>query len=226
MRDVSAEVRMSRALDPADIAQLFRELASTIAAARDELCRLDGVIGDADHGIAMEQGFAAASKAIDALSPEATFADQWNAAAKGFLNAVGASSGPLYATAFMRAAKAAGARTELPLSEAPGLIVAMAEGIRSRGKAETGEKTMVDVWAPAASAAEHGMAEGAPSSEIMARVREAAAAGAESTKSMVALKGRSARLGERSLGHMDPGAASAVMIITVMAENWSKHGTD
>lgn len=217
---------MSRALTTADIARLFRELASTIAAARDELCRLDGVIGDADHGIAMEQGFSAASKAIDGLAAEATLADQWNAAAKGFLNAVGASSGPLYATAFMRAAKAAGARHELPLTEAPGLIVAMAEGIRSRGKAEVGEKTMVDVWAPVAAAIEQGMTDGLPVRDVMNRAQEAAQAGAEATKSMVATKGRSARLGERSLGHMDPGAASAAMVLTVIAEDWRAHDTD
>jgi phosphoenolpyruvate---glycerone phosphotransferase subunit DhaL len=216
---------MMPALTTADIAQLFRELASTIAAARDELCRLDGVIGDADHGIAMEQGFTAASKAIDALPPEATLADQWNAAAKGFLNAVGASSGPLYATAFMRAAKAAGARSEMPLAEAPGLIVAMAEGIQSRGKAETGEKTMVDVWAPAAASAAQGTADGLPVRDIMQRVREAATQGAEATKSMVAIKGRSARLGERSLGHVDPGAASASMVLAVIAGDWGKRDT-
>jgi len=215
-----------RTLTTADIARLFGELAGTIAAARDELCRLDGAIGDADHGIAMDKGFTAAAKAIDALSAEATVADQFNAAAKAFLNAVGASSGPLYATAFMRAAKAAGERCELPLDEAPGLIVAMAEGIRSRGKAEVGEKTMVDVWAPAAAAVEQGMADGLPVREIMARVREAATAGAESTKSMVATKGRSSRLGERSLGHMDPGAASAAMVLNVIAEDWRRHETD
>jgi dihydroxyacetone kinase-like protein len=215
-----------RALTNTNVAELFRELASTIAASRDELCRLDGVIGDADHGIAMEQGFAAASKAIDALPAEPTLADQLNAAAKGFLNAVGASSGPLYATAFMRAAKAAGARTEMPLSEAPSLIVAMAEGIRSRGKAEVGEKTMVDVWAPASVAAELGMAQARPVAEIMARIREAAAAGAESTKTMIATKGRSARLGERSLGHVDPGAASAAVVLNVIAEDWGRDGTD
>ncbi|WP_144138291.1 dihydroxyacetone kinase subunit DhaL [Paraburkholderia sp. BCC1884] len=215
-----------RALTTAHMAQLFRELASTIAASRDELCRLDGVIGDADHGIAMEQGFAAASKAIDALAAEITLADQLNAAAKGFLNAVGASSGPLYATAFMRAAKTAGARTEMPLNEAPGLIVAMAEGIRSRGKAEVGEKTMVDVWTPASVAAERGMADQLPIAEIMARIREAAMSGAESTKSMIATKGRSARLGERSLGHVDPGAVSAAMVLDVMAEEWGRDGTN
>ena len=212
-------------LTTADIARLFRQLAGTIRAARDELCRLDGVIGDADHGIAMADGFAAASSAIDALSAEATLADQFNAAAKAFLNAVGASSGPLYATAFMRAAKAAGARSDMPLSEAPALIVAMAEGIRSRGKAEQGEKTMVDVWTPAAAAAEQGMASGLLLPEIMARIRYAAAEGAESTKSMVATKGRSARLGERSLGHIDPGAASAAMVLNVIADDWGQRGT-
>jgi phosphoenolpyruvate---glycerone phosphotransferase subunit DhaL len=212
-------------LTTGDVKRLFRQLAETIGAARDELCRLDGVIGDADHGIAMAEGFAAASAAIDALSEQATLADQFNAAAKGFLNAVGASSGPLYATALMRAAKAAGVRPEMPLTEAPTLIIAMAEGIRSRGKAEPGEKTMVDAWAPAATAAEQGMASGLPLPEIMARMRDAAAAGAESTKSMVASKGRSSRLGARTLGHIDPGAASAAMVLKVIAEDWRQRGT-
>jgi phosphoenolpyruvate---glycerone phosphotransferase subunit DhaL len=226
VRDVSTRSDVMNSLTTADIGHLFHDLASTIAASRDELCRLDGVIGDADHGIAMEQGFSAACKAVDALPPQATLADQWNAAAKGFLNAVGASSGPLYATAFMRAAKAAGAREAMPMSEAPGLIVAMAEGIRSRGKAEVGEKTMVDVWAPVAAAAERGMADGLPVAEIMARACDAAAAGAESTKSMIATKGRSSRLGERSLGHMDPGAASAAIVVNVIAQGWSKRDAD
>jgi dihydroxyacetone kinase-like protein len=189
------------------------------------LCRLDGVIGDADHGIAMAEGFAAASAAIDALPEQASLADQFNAAAKGFLNAVGASSGPLYATAFMGAAGAAGAREEMPLTAAPALIVAMAEGIRSRGKAEPGEKTMVDVWAPAAAAADHGMKSGLPLPEIMARMRDAAAAGAESTKTMIATRGRSSRLGSRTLGHIDPGAASAAMVLNVIAEDWGQRGT-
>lgn len=180
---------MMPALTTADTARLFRALAGAVAEARDELCRLDGEIGDADHGIAMEQGFSAASKAIETLPAQATLADQWNAAAKGFLNAVGASSGPLYATAFMRAAKVAGARQALPLNEAPGLIVAMAEGIRSRGRAEVGEKTMVDAWAPAAAAIEQGMQEGLPVGEIMTRAGEAATAGAESTIAMVATRG-------------------------------------
>lgn len=211
-------------LTTAEIARLFHQLAVTVGAARDELCRLDGVIGDADHGIAMADGFAAASAAVDALPEGAMLADQLNAAAKAFLNAVGASSGPLYATAFMRAAKAAGARAEMPFDEAPALIVAMAEGICSRGKAEQGEKTMVDVWVPAAAAAQRGMASGLSLAEVLASVRDAANEGAEATKSMVATKGRAARLGSRSLGHIDPGAASAAIVVNVIADEWGRHG--
>ncbi|HTJ92731.1 MAG TPA: dihydroxyacetone kinase subunit DhaL [Pararobbsia sp.] len=208
-------------LTTVDTERLFRALAARITAARDELCRLDGVIGDADHGLAMEQGFTAAHKAIADLQAGVTLADQWNAAAKGFLNAVGASSGPLYATAFMRAAKVAGVRQEMPLAEAPGLIVAMAEGIHSRGKAEVGEKTMMDVWTPVSLAVNQGMASGLSVAEIMTQARAAAAAGAEATKSMIATKGRSSRLGERSLGHMDPGAASAAIVVDVLSDEWS-----
>jgi dihydroxyacetone kinase-like protein len=212
------------ALTTVDVARLFAMLATRLGAARDELCQLDGVIGDADHGIAMAQGFAAADQAIDMLAQGATLTDQFNAAAKGFLNAVGASSGPLYATAFMRAGKAAGSRTEMPLDEAPYLVVAMAEGIRLRGKAEPGEKTMVDVWAPAAAVVEAGMASRLTLPVLMARMQEAAAAGAEATKTMVATKGRASRLGERSLGHMDPGAASAAMILAVVSQDWARLG--
>jgi dihydroxyacetone kinase-like protein len=212
------------ALTTVDVARLFAMLATRLGAARDELCQLDGVIGDGDHGIAMAQGFAAAAQAIDMLAQGATLTDQFNAAAKGFLNAVGASSGPLYATAFMRAGKVAGLRTEMPLDEAPHLVVAMAEGIRLRGKAEPGEKTMVDVWAPAAAVVEAGMTGCTALPALMAQMQEVAAEGAEATKTMVATKGRAARLGERSLGHMDPGAASAAMILAVISQDWARLG--
>jgi dihydroxyacetone kinase-like protein len=212
------------ALTTVDVARLFAMLATRLGAARDELCQLDGVIGDGDHGIAMAQGFAAAAQAIDMLAQGATLTDQFNAAAKGFLNAVGASSGPLYATAFMRAGKVAGLRTEMPLDEAPHLVVAMAEGIQLRGKAEPGEKTMVDVWAPAAAVVEAGMTGRTALPALMAQMQEVAAEGAEATKTMVATKGRAARLGERSLGHMDPGAASAAMILAVISQDWARLG--
>ncbi len=192
-----------------DLLGLFGVLAARMAVERDALCALDGVIGDADHGIAMEQGMQAARDAVAALT-DPTLQDQFNAAAKGFLNAVGASSGPLYATAFLRAGKAAGARVAMPLAETPMLIAAMAEGIVHRGKAEVGQKTMVDAWGPAAQAAREGAS--------FAAISAAADAGARSTAQMVATLGRAARLGERSLGHPDPGAISAAMIIAGMTD--------
>ena len=182
--------------------QLFQALATRMDAERDALCELDGLIGDADHGIAMQQGMQAAAAAVPGLP---TLQDQFNAAAKAFLNAVGASSGPLYATALMRAAKTAGPRAAMPRAETPALIVAMAEGIAHRGRAEPGQKTMIDAWHPAAEAAKSGASWPA--------ILKAAQAGADATAQMQATLGRAARLGERSLGHKDPGAVSACMII-------------
>ncbi|MES2433521.1 MAG: dihydroxyacetone kinase subunit DhaL [Pseudomonadota bacterium] len=186
---------------------LFQALATRMAAERDALCALDGLIGDADHGIAMEQGMQAAAAEVPGLP---TLQDQFNAAAKAFLNAVGASSGPLYATALMRAAKAAGPRVAMPASETPRLIVAMAEGIAHRGRAEPGQKTMIDAWHPAAEAAKSG--------STWPEILQAAQAGADATARMQASLGRAARLGERSLGHKDPGAVSACMIIEEFAK--------
>lgn len=191
-----------------DLQSLLEELAQVMAAERDNLCALDGEIGDADHGIAMEQGMAAAANAARDLAEDlqdCSLQDLFNAAAKGFLNAVGASSGPLYATAFMRAGKQVGPATSIAADDLRFVVVAMADGITHRGKAETGQKTMIDAWRPAADIA----AAGGTSTEVLA----AAEAGAASTRDMVATLGRAARLGDRSLGHPDPGAVSATMII-------------
>jgi phosphoenolpyruvate---glycerone phosphotransferase subunit DhaL len=192
---------------------MFEAIAMDVEAEKDELCRLDGVIGDADHGIAMALGFDAVRKALADPDPAANPTSVFNTAARAFLNAVGASSGPLYATAFMRAGAAVKGKTALGDADVIAMLAAMAQGIRDRGKAERGEKTMVDAWDPAAEAA------AAARGDLGARLDAALAAaraGAEATKGMVAGKGRSARLGERARGHMDPGAASAVVVIAAM----------
>lgn len=201
----------------ADFIELFRRLAQRIEGERNHLCELDGHIGDADHGIAMEQGFSAIAKALDTDgSASLTPTDVFNTAAKSFLNAVGASSGPLYATAFLRAGAAFKGKDVVPVEDGPQLIEAMARGIEDRGKAEIGDKTMIDAWKPAAIAVQEARSAGKPIADILAAALKAAEEGAEATKTMVASKGRSARLGERSLGHIDPGAASASMIIAVL----------
>lgn len=197
-----------------DIKAMLLAVADRMDAERDALCALDGEIGDADHGVAMAGGFGAVRGALADLDDPAP-TEVFNVAAKAFLNAVGASSGPLYATAFMRAGAAAKGRADLDDTDAPVLIAAMVEGITHRGKAEQGDKTMLDAWAPAADAAE--AASGQPAAKVLRAAATAALAGAEATSDMQARLGRAARLGPRSLGHKDPGAVSAAMLLDAMA---------
>lgn len=206
-------------INSARLVGMFNRVAAALEADRDRLCQLDGVIGDADHGIAMELGFTAIRDALavqdaSALDPTAVF----NTAAKSFLNAVGASSGPLYATAFMRAGAAVKGKAVLEEADMILALQAMAKGIQDRGKAEIGEKTMIDAWVPATEAAGAAQAAGKTLAQSLDAAVEAAKEGAEATKDMIASKGRSARLGERSLGHVDPGAASAVTVIAAMQQ--------
>jgi dihydroxyacetone kinase-like protein len=196
------------------LGEMFAEIARAIDADKDRLCELDGFIGDADHGIAMALGFNAARDALAALDlstldPTTVL----NTAAKSFLNAVGASSGPLYATAFMRGAAAVDGKTVLNDADTVAMFQAMAKGIQHRGKAAIGEKTMVDAWLPAAEAAGAVNASGGSLAACLTAAADAARTGAAATKDMMAGKGRAARLGERSVGHIDPGAASAVLVV-------------
>lgn len=204
-------------IDSMALIRMFSAIADALEKDRDRLCALDGVIGDADHGIAMALGFTAARDALAGLDAAATSPTQiFNTAAKSFLNAVGASSGPLYATALMRAGAAVKDKSVLEGADIAQVIQAMAKGIEDRGKATVGEKTMLDAWAPASAAAAQARAESRDMTAILSSAISAARAGAEATKSMIATKGRSSRLGERSLGHIDPGAASAVTILEAM----------
>jgi len=206
-------------IDTARIVAMFTRIAEAIESEKDRLCALDGVIGDADHGIAMSEGFLAVRTALEAL--DASTADPtaaFNTAAKSFLNAVGASSGPLYATAFMRAGAAVKGKETLTQADFVAAFQAMAKGIQDRGKAEPGEKTMVDAWAPAAEAAGAAQAAGKALPEVLEAAADAAASGMESTKQMIAGKGRSSRLGERAVGHVDPGAASATVMIAAIRD--------
>lgn len=190
-----------------DLKNLFAVFATRMATERDHLCALDGAIGDGDHGIAMEQGMAAAAKA--AAATEGTLQDICNAAGKAFLNAIGASSGPLYATGLLRAGKALGPVTSVQCSQLLQIIPAIRDGIAQRGKAEPGQKTMLDTW--------HAAAEAVLSGASAADVAAAAHQGAASTEKMVARMGRAERLSERSLGHADPGAVSASMLVEEIA---------
>ena len=196
---------------------IFNAMGEAIESEKEHLCVLDGAIGDADHGITMSIGFRAVGKALNELDTDSTTpTDVFNTAAKTFLNAVGASAGPLYATAFMRAGASVKGADLLDTAALGRAIEAMAEGIKSRGKAEPGDKTMLDAWLPAAAKAEE-LKDTESMLDMITAIEYAANAGALSTIDMVAKKGRSAKLGERTIGHLDAGAASTAILISAMA---------
>ena len=205
--------------DARKLNQMFNRISNLIAAEKDYLTELDGAIGDADHGITMMLGFGAVASELarsdfEDMLPSAVM----TTAASVFLNAVGASTGPLYATAFLRAAKTLEARQSLDAAGQVALLQAITVGIQERGKGQRGDKTMLDTWIPATEAAVAARERESGPGELWRDITAAGESGASATRSMVAVRGRAARLGERSLGHVDPGAASAVLILKAMAE--------
>lgn len=196
----------------------FRRAGDRLEAGRGMLCGLDGEIGDGDHGTSMANGFAAINERLRALGktnlPPAALMQR---AADAFLAEVGATVGPLYASGFVRAARLLETRT-LSQREVGHLLLAVADGITARGRAELGDKTMIDVWYPAGQAAVAAEAEGQPIAAIARAMREAAGDAAETTITMIAARGRASRLKERSLGHLDPGGASAAIIVNAIAD--------
>ncbi|MFB9984178.1 dihydroxyacetone kinase subunit DhaL [Mesorhizobium kowhaii] len=205
------------------LSRMFYRISIAIEAGKDHLSDLDGAIGDADHGITMSLGFMAVNAELAKLDLDHMLAsDVFTAAASAFLDAVGASTGPLYATAFRRAAQALKQDERLSAAGQAAIVEAMTTGIKERGKGQRGDKTMLDAWIPATEAAVGACARAAGSRDMWKGILEAAEAGANSTRSMVAARGRAARLGERSLGHMDPGAASAVIILRAMKDTFGE----
>lgn len=205
--------------DARKLNRMFNRISSLIAVEKDYLTELDGAIGDADHGITMLLGFGAvaselARSDLEDMQPSAVM----TIAASVFLNAVGASTGPLYATAFLHAAKALETRQSLDTIGQVAMLQAITLGIQERGKGQRGDKTMLDTWIPAAEAGGAALERKSGQAMLWRDVVMAGEAGAAATRSMVAVRGRAARLGERSLGHVDPGAASAVLVLKAMTE--------
>jgi dihydroxyacetone kinase-like protein len=189
--------------------------AQAMAEHRVELIELDRAIGDSDHGENMDRGFQAVLDKL-AESPPETPGAALKLTAMALMSKVGGAAGPLYGTAFLRAATTLG---DAAYVDAPALAAALAaarDGIVARGKAESGDKTMVDAWTPAADAAAAAAADGDTLAVLIAAA-EAAEAGAVATDPLVARKGRASYLGERSAGHRDPGAASSALILRAAA---------
>jgi dihydroxyacetone kinase-like protein len=187
--------------------------AETFVAHKDELTQLDAAIGDADHGANMARGFTAVKAKLGELQGKDIGAI-FKSVAMTLISTVGGASGPLYGTFFLQAAGAAGGKTELNAKEVDAVFHAGLQGLISRGKAAVGDKTMIDALVPAVEALQP--AQGGSLADALDRAIAAAKQGADSTVPLVARKGRASYLGERSAGHMDPGAASSVLLLEAL----------
>lgn len=199
------------------MAAIIEGMAKKIEAEKDYLTQLDNEIGDGDHGINLARGFEAVEKKLPSLA-----GGDIGALLKGvgmqLVSTVGGASGPLYGTAFMKAGMACKGLTEM---DGPAFVKAMeaaVDGIKMRGKATEGEKTMLDALCPALKVMQDDVAAGKSLKEALQDAAAAAEKGVEYTKTIIATKGRASYLGERSLGHQDPGATSSLYLLQVLAE--------
>ncbi|GIU56019.1 dihydroxyacetone kinase subunit L [Arthrobacter sp. NicSoilC12] len=191
--------------------------AQAMAEHRVELIELDRPIGDSDHGENMDRGFRAVMDKLAEAPPE-TPAAALKLTAMTLMSKVGGAAGPLYGTAFLRAATALGESSDVDAATLAAALQAARDGIVARGKAESGDKTMVDAWTPAIEAAAAAAGDGdGDVRKVLLAAAEAAEAGAVSTDPMLARKGRASYLGERSIGHRDPGAVSSALILRAAA---------
>jgi dihydroxyacetone kinase-like protein len=204
-------------IDVAALDRWIRGFAERVTANKDLLTQLDSAIGDADHGANMARGMAAVVAALDG-KPPATAAALLKQVGMTLVSTVGGASGPLYGTFFLRMATAAGEVDALNAEAFAKALRAGLDGVVARGKAEAGDKTMYDALAPAVDALDAALASGASLGDALRAASTAADAGRDATVPLQARKGRASYLGERSVGHQDPGSTSAALLIAAAAE--------
>jgi dihydroxyacetone kinase-like protein len=203
-----------------DILAWLQDVAQTIAENRDYLVQLDSPIGDADHGANMDRGFRAIMGKMGEISDK-DIGTIFKTAAMTLIATVGGASGPLYGTFFLQAGTKTTGKMEITIEEWAVVLEAALAGIVMRGKAEVNQKTMVDALTPAVQALKQAIADGKTQAEALELSAEAARQGMLATIPMLALKGRASYLGERSIGHQDPGATSSYLILNSAAKVWN-----
>jgi dihydroxyacetone kinase-like protein len=197
------------------------EAFSSIAAEnREYLTRLDAAIGDADHGINMDRGMKAVRAKLDGLE-EDDIGALLKTVGMTLVSTVGGAAGPLYGTLFLQMGVATAGKSELEPEDWAAALDAAVKGVQMRGKAEPGDKTMVDALIPARDSFSAAVAERASFEEALRRSAEAAEKGMLATTPLVAKKGRASYLGERSAGHQDPGATSSQLLVKAAADTWA-----
>ncbi len=204
-----------------DLLAWIRKLQHVYAENKDYLTELDAAIGDADHGINMNRGFSAVAAELDKNAPADNSA-LLKTVAMTLIKTVGGAAGPLYGTFFLRAAATCEGKENLAPADLIALFDAGLSGVVQRGKAELNDKTMVDALSPAVAAMKKNLETDGGLKEILADGAAAAESGMKLTIGMPARKGRASYLGERSVGHQDPGATSSYLLIQAAADTWGQ----
>jgi len=199
-----------------DTLSVIKAMATAMEEHRRHLTKLDSEIGDGDHGNNMHRGFQAALERLAGTNPE-TPSDILKSCSMALINKVGGAAGPLYGTAFLRASTALSEKGELSAEDVAAAIEAAVAGVKQRGKAERGDKTMVDALEPAARAAKEAASSGRGVGEVLRAAADSAGEGAEATVPLTAHRGRASYLGARATGHMDPGARSSYLLLDAAA---------
>ena len=203
----------------ADVVRWIQEYASTIAENKDYLTQLDSAIGDADHGTNMNRGMSAVMEKLDGAAGE-DVGGLLKTVGMTLVSKVGGAGGPLYGTLFMQMGAATAGKSELSIEDWAKAVDAGLKGVQARGKAEPGDKTMIDALTPAAEALSKAVAEDASLDDALSSATRAAEDGMKATIPLVARKGRASYLGERSAGHQDPGATSSFLLIKTAGETF------
>jgi dihydroxyacetone kinase-like protein len=201
-----------------DVVKCLSKMIDVLQENKEYLTELDSAIGDADHGINMDRGFQAIAKKLPELGNMTDIGAILKACGMTLITTVGGASGPLYGTAFLQAGTALVGKKELEPGDVLVAGEAALKGVVMRGKANLGDKTMVDALTPAIAALKEALAAGANAAEALEKASAAAEAGMKGTIPVQARKGRASYLGERSIGHQDPGATSSFLLIRTMAE--------
>jgi phosphoenolpyruvate---glycerone phosphotransferase subunit DhaL len=204
-----------------DVLAWVKAYASTIAENKEHLTRLDSAIGDADHGINMDRGMSAALAKLDGLE-NGDVGTLLKTVGMALISSVGGAGGPLYGTLFLQMGTATAGKSELEPDDWRAALEAALAGVQMRGKAEPGDKTMVDALIPGKDGLAEALSEGADFADALRRSAAAAEEGMRATVPLVARKGRASYLGERSAGHQDPGATSSYLLLKTAADMWAQ----
>ena len=204
-------------LSPVELAAMIAAVARRISTEREALNRLDAALGDGDHGTNVSAAFKAAVEATAAMD-QPSASDVWLAAAKAVMNRMGGASGAIFGSFFLKGVPAIRGRDSLSKGDMEAILKAGLQGVKARGRAEVGDKTMVDALAPAVEA----FASAEDFTEGWREAAEAARIGADSTQNLIARQGRAKFLGERAIGHIDPGAATVALIFEAIDVWWSE----